>query len=143
MNAALWVAQILLALAFGAAGIIKSTQPHEKLTASMGWPEDYSSGFVRFVGFAEILGALGLILPAVTGIAPVLVPIAASGLAIEQVGAIVVHARRKEPQPIIANVVLIGLALFVAWAGSGTTRCSRAGSARPGCPAPAPGGRGR
>ena len=115
MNTALWIAQILLALAFGAAGIIKSTQPHEKLTASMGWPEDYSSGFVRFVGFVEILGALGLILPAVTGIAPVLVPIAASGLAIEQVGAIVVHARRKEPQPIIANVVLIALALFVAW----------------------------
>jgi hypothetical protein len=81
----------------------------------MGWPGDYSSGFVRFVAVAEILGALGLILPAVTGIAPVLVPIAASGLAIDQVGAIMVVARRKKPQPIIANVVLIALALFVAW----------------------------
>jgi len=73
MNAALWVAQILLALAFGAAGIIKITQPHEKLAASMGWPSDFSPGFVRFIGAAELLGALGLILPAVTGIAPVLV----------------------------------------------------------------------
>jgi uncharacterized membrane protein YphA (DoxX/SURF4 family) len=115
MNIALWIAQILLAFAFGAAGIMKSTQPHEKLTANMGWPGDYSPGFVKFVGVVEILGALGLILPAVTGIAPVLVPIAASGLAIEQVGAIAVHARRKERQPIIANVVLIALALFVAW----------------------------
>jgi uncharacterized membrane protein len=96
LNAALWVAQILLALAFGAAGIIKSTQPHEKLTASMGWPEDYSAGFVRYVGVVEILGALGLILPAVTGIAPILTPIAASGLAVEQAGAIAVHARRRE-----------------------------------------------
>ncbi len=115
MNIALWIAQILLALAFAAAGIMKSTQPHEKLAANMGWVGDYSPGFVRFVGIVEIIGALGLILPAVTGIAPILTPIAASGLAIEQAGAIVVHARRKEPQPIFANVVLIALSLFVAW----------------------------
>ena len=115
MNTALWIVQILLALAFGAAGIMKVTQPHEKLTANMGWPGDYSTGFVRFVGFVEILGALGLILPAVTRIAPVLVPIAASGLAVEQAGAIAVHVRRKEPQVIFANVILIALALFVAW----------------------------
>ena len=98
---------------------MKITQPHEKLTASMGWPGDYSTGFVRFVGIAEILGAMGLILPAVTGIAPVLVPIAASGLAVEQAGAIAVHIRRKEPQVIIANVVLIALTLFVACARFG------------------------
>ncbi len=115
MHIALWIAQILLALAFGAAGIIKITQPHEKLTASMGWPGDFSPGFVRFIGVAELLGALGLILPAVTGIAPFLVPIAALGLAVGQIGAIAVHLRRKEPQVIIANVVLIALALFVAW----------------------------
>jgi len=115
MNTALWIAQILLALAFGAAGIIKSIQPYEKLKGSMGWPGDFSAGFVRFIGVTELLGALGLILPAVTGIAPVLVPIAASALAVEQAGAIAVHVRRKEPQAIVANVVLIALALFVAW----------------------------
>ncbi len=115
MNTALWIAQILLALAFGAAGIIKSTQPHEKLVANMGWAGDYSPGFVKFVGIAEVLAALGLILPAVTGIAPVLVPIAASGLVVAQTGAIVVHVRRKEPRFIIGNLVLIALSLFVAW----------------------------
>ncbi len=115
MNTALWIAQILLALAFGAAGVIKTTQPHEKLVASMGWTGDYSPGFVKFVGVVEVLAALGLILPAVTGVAPILTPIAASGLALAQAGAIAVHVRRKEPQFIIGNLVLIALAVFVAW----------------------------
>jgi hypothetical protein len=115
MNTALWIAQILLALAFGAAGVIKATQPHEKLVASMGWAGDYSPGFVKFVGVVEVLAALGLILPAVTGVAPILTPIAASGLAVAQAGAIAVHVRRKEPQFIIGNLVLIALAVFVAW----------------------------
>jgi len=81
----------------------------------MGWAGDYSPGFVKFVGIVEVLGALGLILPAVTGVAPILTPIAASGLAVAQAGAIVVHVRRKEPQLMIGNLVLIALALFVAW----------------------------
>ena len=80
-----------------------------------GGPGTTPPGFVRFVGIVEIFGALGLILPALTDVAPILVPIAASGLAVAQVGAIVVHVRRKEPQFIIGNLVLIALALFVAW----------------------------
>lgn len=115
MDIALWVAQGLLAALFLAAGIGKVSQPHQKLAEQMGWPEDFSANSVKFVGGVEILGALGLILPGITGIAPVLTPIAASGLAVDQVGAMVVHARRKETAKIIANVVLFALAVFVAW----------------------------
>jgi hypothetical protein len=105
---------------------IRSRRDHQEHPASRevggehGLAGDYSPGFVKFVGIAEILGALGLILPAVTGIAPVLVPIAASGLAVAQAGAIAVHVRRKEPQVIIGNLVLIALSLFVAWGRFGS-----------------------
>jgi len=115
MNTALWIAQILLALLFATAGLLKLRQPREKLVASMGWVEDFSGGFVKFVGGVELLGALGLILPAVTDIAPILVPIAATGLAVAQVGAAIVHVRRKEPRFIIGNLVLIAIAVFIAW----------------------------
>lgn len=81
----------------------------------MGWVEDFSDGFVRFIGGVELLGALGLILPAVTDIAPILVPIAAIGLALVQTVAAIVHLRRHEPRFIIGNVLLIAIALFVAW----------------------------
>jgi uncharacterized membrane protein YphA (DoxX/SURF4 family) len=58
---------------------------------------------------------LGLILPTATGIAPVLTPIAAAALAVEQIGAMIVHIRRKEPQMIFANVILIAVAVFIVW----------------------------
>ncbi len=115
MNVALWVAQIVLALAFLTAGLMKVSQPKDKLQASLPWTSDFSQGTVRLIGTAEVLGALGLILPAVTGIAPILTPVAATALAVVMVLAAVVHARRKEPQAIGANVVLLVIALFIAW----------------------------
>ena len=113
-NVALWIAQGLLAAVFLLAGVLKLTRPHDQLSEQLGWPGDYSTGLVRFVGLVEVLGALGLILPGVTAIATVLVPWAAVGLAVEQAGAITVHVRRKEPQAIIANIVLVAVAAFVA-----------------------------
>jgi uncharacterized membrane protein YphA (DoxX/SURF4 family) len=115
MDIALWIAQIVLALVFATAGLLKLRQPREKLAASMGWVEDFSGGFVKFVGGVELLGALGLILPAVTDIAPILVPIAATGLALDQALAAIVHVRRNESRFIIGNVVLFAIAAFVAW----------------------------
>ena len=67
---------------------------------------------VKAIGTLEILGALGLILPAVTGILPVLVPLAALGLAVTMIGAVIVHLRRREP--FIPPLVLLALAAFVA-----------------------------
>ncbi|HEY8703075.1 MAG TPA: DoxX family protein [Arthrobacter sp.] len=115
MNITLWIVASVLALAFLAAGLMKIAQPQEKLAASgMGWTEDFNSGAVKAIGAAEVLGALGLILPAVTGIATFLVPVAATGLAVVMAGAIITHFRRGEKQPVAINAVLGALALFVA-----------------------------
>ncbi|WP_305782531.1 DoxX family protein [Symbioplanes lichenis] len=116
MNVVLWVIAAVLAVAFLASGVMKVVQPKEKLIASgMGWAASFSSGAVKAIGALEILAAIGLILPAVTGIAPVLVPLAAVGLVLVMIGAIVVHARRGETPMAGANVVLLILAAIVAW----------------------------
>ena len=115
MNIVLWIVAGLLAAFFLAAGVTKVAQPKEKLTANMGWVEDFSGGMVKTIGALEILGALGLILPAVLHIAPILVPLAAIGIALVMIGAIVTHARRNEYRNLAINVILLALAVFVAW----------------------------
>ncbi len=116
MNIVLWVIAGLLAAAFAAAGLMKLAQPKAKLAASgMGWTEDFSDGAVKGIGALEVLAALGLNLPAVLGIAPVLVPLAAVGLALLMIGAAIIHARRSEQPMIGINVVLLILAAVVAW----------------------------
>jgi uncharacterized membrane protein YphA (DoxX/SURF4 family) len=111
MNVALWIIQILLAAAFLVSGITKVTRSSKRLKA--GLPE-FHPGVIRLISVAEILGALGLILPGATGIAPVLTPVAASGLAIIMIGAVVTHARRKEGRSAAVNLVLFILAVVVA-----------------------------
>ncbi|MFD9130173.1 DoxX family protein [Kitasatospora sp. NPDC059571] len=116
MNVILWIIASVLALAFLAAGAMKLAQPREKLVAAgMAWAGDYPAGAVKAIGGAEVLGALGLILPAVFGVAPALVAWAALGLAVTMAGAAVVHARRKENQAIAINLVLLVLTVLVAW----------------------------
>jgi len=115
MKTAHWIAQGILAAACMTAGMVKMTRPREKLAETQGWVEDFSGGNVKAIGAVEVLGALGLILPGVTGIAPILVPLAAAGLALEQIGAAVVHARRGESRNIFANVALAAIGLFIAW----------------------------
>ncbi|MBU2670348.1 DoxX family protein [Actinoplanes bogorensis] len=116
MNVVLWIIAGLLAAAFLAAGLMKVVQPRAKLAESgLGWVNDYTDIQVKLIGAVEVLAAIGLTLPALLDIAPILVPLAATGLVIIMVGAIVVHARRKENQPLIANVVLLILAAVVAW----------------------------
>jgi uncharacterized membrane protein YphA (DoxX/SURF4 family) len=116
VNIVLWIIAGVLAAAFAAAGTRKLTQPKVKLAASgMGWAEDVDPGLVKLIGALEVLAAIGLILPAALGIAPVLVPLAALGLVLVMVGAIVTHARRKEALVIGVNVVLLLLAAVVVW----------------------------
>ncbi|MFB4271501.1 DoxX family protein [Nonomuraea sp. GTA35] len=115
MNVVLWIVQAVLAAMFGMAGVMKSTQPKDKLVPRLPWVEDFSAGTVRLIGIAEFAAALGLILPAATGIAPILTPLAATGLAVVMVLAALTHARRKEPAAIAFNAVLFLLAAFVAW----------------------------
>ena len=115
MNIVLWVVQILLAFAFVMAGIMKVTQPIDRLEARMGWVKNVGPRGVRLIGSLEILGAIGLILPAVTGILPWLTPVAAAGLALTMVGAMITHGRRGEYSQIGVNVVLLVLTLFVVY----------------------------
>jgi hypothetical protein len=114
VNITLWIVAAVAALAFGAAGSLKLSQPKEKLQDRMAWVEDFSPNMVRLIGAVELLGALGLILPGVTGIAPVLVPIAAAGLAITMLLAAGVHLRRGEPKLVPVNLVLFLLPAVVA-----------------------------
>ena len=121
MNITLWIIAIVLAVAFFLAGLMKIAQPKEKLAASgMGWTGDFPAGAVKAIGVVEVLGALGLVLPAALDVAPVLVPLAAAGLALAMAGAAVVHARRKENQMIGVNAVLLLLAAVVAWGRFGS-----------------------
>ncbi|MGW2414963.1 DoxX family protein [Streptomyces tubercidicus] len=116
MNITLWIITSVLALAFLAAGLMKISQPREKLAASgMAWAEDFSPGSVRAIGAVEALGALGLILPAALGIAPALAAWAALGLAATMLGAAAVHLRRKEAKAIPVNLALLLLAAVVTW----------------------------
>jgi uncharacterized membrane protein YphA (DoxX/SURF4 family) len=116
MNIVLWIIAGLLAAAFLAAGVMKLTRPKEKLAASgMGWTEDFSPGMVKLIGVLEVLAAVGLIVPALLDIVPVLVPLAALGLVLLMLGAAITHARRREHQMILINLIILALAAVVAW----------------------------
>ncbi|MBE8517904.1 DoxX family protein [Amycolatopsis sp. H6(2020)] len=116
MNVVLWVAAGLLAVVYLLAGGMKLATPREKLleNPNMGWAADFPEAAVKGIGAVEILAAIGLILPWALDIAPVLTPLAATGLVLVQIGAIVVHARRKETKALPMNVVLLLVAAFVA-----------------------------
>lgn len=115
MNTAIWIVQIVLALAFGMVGIGKLTQPREKLQEKMKWVEDFSARALKGIGALELLAAIGLVLPALTGIVPVLTPLAAAGLILTMIGAMITHIRRKEMGMLIPNIVLLLLGAFVMY----------------------------
>lgn len=116
MSVVLWIVAALLAGLYLVAGGMKLATPREKLleNPNMGWTEDFSAPAVKAIGAVEILGALGLILPWAFDLVRVLTPLAATGLAVIQIGAIIVHVRRKETKALPVNVVLLVLAAFVA-----------------------------
>lgn len=113
MTIAVWIVSAILAAIYLPAGTMKAFQPKEKLTA-LTWTQRYSTPTVKFIGIAEILGAIGIIVPWLTGIATVLTPIAAIGLALVQVLAAVDHIRNREYSLLPTNTVLFAAALFVA-----------------------------
>ncbi|MBK8622366.1 MAG: DoxX family protein [Saprospiraceae bacterium] len=114
LHISLWVVQILLAAAFGMAGFLKISLPLTELAAKgMGFVNHTPEMMVRFIGASELAGALGLILPAVLRIKPILTPIAAAGLAVIMLLAAKEHIEQNES--VMANVILFLLASFVAW----------------------------
>lgn len=114
LHIGLWVAQALLGAAFLMTGGMKVSAPIEQLAAQMPWVTGAMGGAVRFIGVVELLGALGLILPSATRIMPKLTPLAAAGLLTVMVLASMTHISRGEYPMILANVVLGGLAAFIA-----------------------------
>jgi hypothetical protein len=117
VNLALWIIAGLLAVAYLAGGIVKLIVPREKFATfpSAGWANDFSSGSFKTFGVLEILAAMGLILPAVFDIAPVLVPLAALGLVLYMTGATITRFRRREFKIMVGDLVYLALAGFVAW----------------------------
>ena len=114
MDTAVWIVAALLAALFLVTGLTKITQPRLKMAEGpMEWAADVTDGQFRTVGVLELLGAAGLILPAVLGIMPTLVPLAAVGLALTMVGAIVAHLRLGETDRLAVPIVVLALALFV------------------------------
>ncbi|MDQ1547006.1 MAG: hypothetical protein QOH69_1910 [Actinomycetota bacterium] len=114
MLIAVWIVSGLLALAYLVAGGTKVFTRYDKIQERMTWTSHAKPWQVNAVGVLEILGAVGLIVPPLTGILPILAPIAASALALLQLFAIVFHVRAGEAKKIGVNVVLLPLAVFVA-----------------------------
>ncbi|MFF2912686.1 DoxX family protein [Paenibacillus sp. NPDC057934] len=113
MNIALWIVQGLAALGFVYSGWLKAFQ-YEKAAASWGWVKDVPKTFVVSIGLAELLGAIGIILPLALNIVPILTPVAATGLAVTVLFGALFHIRRKEYRNIGVNIVFFALTVFVA-----------------------------
>lgn len=116
MLIALGIVNALLALAMLGGGTMKLLTSKAALAEKgMAWTEDFTAGAIKAIATLEAVGALGLILPLLTGIAPILAPLAGTGLAIIMIGATVVHLRRSEP--FLPALVLAVLAVASAVLG--------------------------
>jgi hypothetical protein len=143
LNLALWIVAGILAVVFLVASSTKLFVPKKKLAGMGGaaskWVEDFSPGALKAIGALEFLAAVGLIVPAALGIAPVLVPLAATGGVLLFTGAVTMRLRRGERATIIPDLVYLAMAAFVAWGrfGPGSFTPGRGGSwpgRRPGTP---------
>jgi uncharacterized membrane protein len=114
MNVVLWILQVLLGVMFVFAGVNHGFR-QEQAKKQMVWMQALPSGLLTVIGTAEILGGVGLVLPALTNILPVLTPLAAVGLTIVMILAAIFHFRRGENSAIVVNLVLGALAAFVAY----------------------------
>ena len=117
MNIALWIVAGLMAAIYLLSGFGKLLVPRERM-AAMGdasrWVLDFRPGTLKAIGALEILGALGLILPALLDIAPILVPLAASGLTLIMAGAVILRIRRGERKTALVDATYLALTAFVA-----------------------------
>jgi putative oxidoreductase len=118
LHVGLWVAQVLLAAMFGAGGFWRATAPMDQITANIHWASAVPEALLRFTGWAELLGAIGLILPSATRILPKLTVLAALGLLLVMILAAGFHLMRSEFFEIWVNLCIGALAAFVAWGRS-------------------------
>jgi hypothetical protein len=115
VDTALWSIAGVLAAAFLVAGSNKLLISRERLARAPGggWVLDFSPRFVKTLGALEILGAIGLIVPALLDIAPIMVPVAAVGLVLVMAGAVIVVYRRGEYKHVVVDLIYLSLAAFV------------------------------
>lgn len=118
MKVAYWVIAGLLAAIYGFGGLKKLVQSQDQLRPMMGWVDAMPMSRVRMIGLVEVLGAVGVIVPALTGVAPGVAVAAAIGLALIQVGAFRLHLSRHELTDLPLNSALLVLAAAAAWLGA-------------------------
>ena len=114
MNIALWIIQVLLAITFLVSGGNKLTRPRLALAGQMPYVQDFGDAQVKGIGALEVLAAIGLVVPPLVQVAAFLTPLAAVGLILLMAGAAITHLRRREPQMVAVNGVLLILAAMVA-----------------------------
>ena len=120
MDLLLWILAFALAAIFAASGVVKLATARDQQIDRTPYVEDFPQLVIRGIGALEILGAIGLLLPALTGVATVLVPMAAAGLAITMVLAALVHVRRGDgTAAALPSILLASLSVFVAWSRFG------------------------
>lgn len=116
MKKVLWILQVVLAAMFLMAGTFKTFTPIPELAIKMPWVNDFSEGMVRFIGFTQLLGGLGLLLPSVLRIKPFLTVVAGFALGLVMIFAAVYHISKGEFYALPTNIILGALASYVAWA---------------------------
>lgn len=118
MHTALWIVTAIVATGFvigGVSQVVLTKERFRSFGASQHWVDDFGRGHIKAIGTIKIIGALGLILPAVADVAVVLVPLAASGLMLVMAGAGTTRFRRSEWGYLLGDLMFIGLLGFVAW----------------------------
>ena len=120
MSTLLWILAFALAAVFVASGAMKIFVPREQLIERTPYVEDFPQNMIRGIGALEILGAMGLLIPALTGVATILVPMAAAGLAITMVFAALVHVRRGDGlRAALPSIVLAICSVVLFWSRFG------------------------
>lgn len=114
-NIAIWAGQIALAALYLMGAWFHFLSPEEAATMGAVWMSDVPIALPRFIGVMEVIGVIGVILPAATRIKPQLTVWAAAGLLAVQVLAIPFHAFRGELEPLPFNLIYVALAVFVLW----------------------------
>lgn len=115
MEIAYWVVAGVLAVFYLYSGALKLVRAKEQLAPMMGWVDTVPMPAVRVIGAVEVLGAVGLVLPPLTGVAPVLALVAAIGFVVLQIGATTLHLSRGEGRLIGLNLALLALAAVTVW----------------------------
>jgi hypothetical protein len=115
LRVSIWIAQTLIFLGFTLGGVMKLFIPIPRLAAMIAWAGQLPEPFVRFIGLIDLLGGVGILLPALTRIRPGLTVLAALGCTLLQICAIIFHVSRGEAAYTPVNFVFLALAVFVLW----------------------------